>query len=288
MKVLVIGGNGQLGRHLREELPGATFWDRRIIDLAEPAALARRLGQVSPDALVNAAAYTAVDRAETEPDLAWRINADAPAELARAASRLSIPLIHVSSDYVFDGRNAGGYVESDPVAPLSAYGRSKLGGELAVATLCACHWILRTSWVFSEHGGNFPKTMLRLATEREELRVVHDQTGRPTYAGDLARCIAGLLDSIRKPGTLPWGVHHVGGGAAITWKQFAESVLSRAVASGRIPRMPRVHGITTEQYPTPAVRPRNSVLLTRAESAQYVSEPFDWPRGLERMLARLA
>src|SRR5690606_1943891 len=146
-------------------------------------------------AIVNAAAYTAVDRAETERDLAWRINAEAPAELARAAERLSVPLVHVSTDYVFDGHNAEGYVESDPVAPLSVYGRSQLGGELAVATLCARHWILRTSWVFSEHGNNFPKTMLRLARDRDELRVVDDQRGRPTYAGDLADCIAGILDS---------------------------------------------------------------------------------------------
>jgi dTDP-4-dehydrorhamnose reductase len=287
MNILVIGGNGQLGRHLREELPGAEYWDRSIVDLADPAALTGRLAGATPDAIVIAAAYTAVDRADTHRELAWRINAEVPAELARAAQRLSIPLIHISTDYVFDGSKAHGYVESDPVAPLNAYGRSKLGGELAVTTLCARHWILRTGWLFSEHGSNFPKTMLRLAREREELHVVDDQRGRPTYAGDLARCIAGVLASAGTLEALPWGLHHVGAGTIVTWKQFADAILARAASTSVIARIPGVIGIPTDQYPTPAVRPRNSVLLTRASSAALVSAPFDWQRGLDRMFARM-
>lgn len=285
MTVLVIGGNGQLGRHLREELPGALFWDRSVVDLSDPAALSRRLAEVVPEAIINAAAYTAVDRAESEPDLAWTINAEAPAVLARAAQRLAVPLVHVSTDYVFDGVKTSGYEEADPVAPLNIYGRSKFGGELAVATLCAKHWILRTSWVFSEHGSNFPKTMLRLGREREELRVVDDQRGRPTYAGDLARCIVALLRDVGSERALPWGLHHVGGGAVVSWKEFADEIFAMASAAGAISRIPRVVAITTDQYPTPAARPRNSLLLTRATHAPQVSVPFDWQRGLERVIA---
>jgi dTDP-4-dehydrorhamnose reductase len=285
VSVLVIGGKGQLGRHLREELPDSQFWDRSVVDLSNPSELSRRLGGATPSAIVNAAAYTAVDRAESERDVAWAVNAEAPAVLARAAQRLSIPLVHVSTDYVFDGSKADGYVESDPVAPLSVYGRSKLGGELAVTTLCERHWILRTSWVFSEHGNNFPKTMLRLGREREELRVVADQRGRPTYAGDLARCIVGLLHEADTDGALPWGLHHVGGGAVVSWKEFADEIFARASSAGVIPRVPQVVAITTDQYPTPAVRPRNSLLLTRAIHARQVSDPFDWQRGLDRVIA---
>jgi dTDP-4-dehydrorhamnose reductase len=284
VSVLVIGGNGQLGRHLREELAGAQFWDRSVVDLSNPSELSRRLADPTTSAIVNAAAYTAVDRAESERDLAWTINAEAPALLARAAQRLSIPLVHVSTDYVFDGSKADGYVESDSVAPLSVYGRSKLGGELAVTTLCERHWILRTSWVFSEHGNNFPKTMLRLGSEREELRVVADQRGRPTYAGDLARCIVGLLREAGTERALPWGLHHVGGGAAVSWKEFADETFARASSAGVIPRAPRVVAITTDEYPTPALRPRNSLLLTRAIHARQVSDPFDWQRGLDRVV----
>lgn len=285
MSVLVIGGNGQLGRHLREALDGAQFWDRSVIDVSDAALLEQRLAEVRPDAIVNATAYTAVDKAETEGDLAWRVNAEAPAAMARAAQRLEVPFLHVSTDYVFDGTQAGGYTEADAVNPLSAYGRSKLGGELAARSLCSRHWILRASWVFSEHGHNFPKTMLRLARERDELRVVDDQRGRPTYAGDLAACIAGILASTRGGAPLPWGLHHVGGGPVVSWKEFAVAILQRATAEGvLVGRSPIVTGITTEEYPTPAVRPRNSVLLTRAQTASLVSVPFDWERGLARML----
>jgi dTDP-4-dehydrorhamnose reductase len=284
VSILVIGSTGQLARHLREELPGAQFWGRATVDLTDAAALERRLSTVEPSAIVNAAAYTAVDKAESEPELAWRVNAEAPAVLARAARRLDVPLVHVSTDYVFDGAKADGYIETDSVGPLNMYGRSKLGGELAVSSLCSRYWILRASWLFSEHGHNFPKTMLRLAREREELRVVDDQRGQPTYAGDLARCIAQLLGA---PGSavLPWGPHHVGGGPVVTWKQFAAAILAQAAATGLIARVPRLTGIATSEYPLPAARPRNSVLLTREANAAWTREPFDWQRGLARMLA---
>lgn len=284
MNVLVLGGNGQLGRHLREELPDAQFWDRAVVDVADTAAVVARLAAVHPTAIVNATAYTAVDKAEAEPDLAWRVNAEAPAAMARAAQATGVPMIHVSTDYVFDGAKPGGYTEQDATAPLNAYGRSKLGGELAVASLCRQHWILRTSWVFSEHGSNFPKTMIRLGSQRDELRVVEDQRGRPTYAADMARCIARILASVQGPDPLPWGLHHVGGGPVVSWKEFAVLVLQAAASRGLIERAPRVIGIRTEEYPTPAARPRNSVLLTADTTAAYTREPFDWERGLQRML----
>lgn len=288
MSVLVIGGSGQLGRHLRRELPEAEFWDRSVVDLANTALLCRKLEAVTrPRVIVNAAAYTAVDRAEAEPDLAWRVNAEAPAVLARAAQRFDVALVHVSTDYVFDGGKATGYVEADAVAPLNVYGRSKLGGELAVASLCRQHWVLRTSWVFSEYGQNFPKTMLRLARQSEELRVVEDQRGRPTYAGDLARCIVRLVGRGVGNRELPWGLHHVGGGPVVSWKQFADVTCELAASTGLLIRVPRVVGISTEAYPTPAARPRNSVLLTREDTSASTRDPFDWHRGLRSMLAAL-
>jgi dTDP-4-dehydrorhamnose reductase len=284
VSILVIGSTGQLARHLREELPHAEFLDRQALDLANPQELSARLATVQASAIINAAAYTAVDKAESEPELAWRVNAEAPAALARAAQRLNVPLVHVSTDYVFDGSKAVAYEESDPVRPLGVYGRTKLAGELAVASLCPKYWILRTSWVFSEHGHNFPKTMLRLARERDELRIVEDQVGRPTYAADLAGCIRGLLnDSVSQP-AIPWGVHHVGRGRTLSWKEFAEAIIDRAAALGLLTRKPRITGITTAEYPTPATRPRNSVLQSRDSTARYTAAPFDWESGLDRML----
>lgn len=287
MNTLVIGGNGQLGRHLREVLPGAEFWDRSVVDLSDLPQLRVKLDAAYPDAIINAAAYTAVDKAESEGGLAWRINAEVPALLARAAHRLAVPLVHVSTDYVFDGRKAGGYVEADAVNPLSAYGRSKLGGELAVRSLCTKHWILRVSWVFSEHRANFPKTMLRLAGERTELRVVDDQRGRPTYARDLADCIAMLLaDSVPGP-AMPWGLHHVCGGPVVTWKEFATAIISQGTSRNVLARAPNIVGIATSEYPTPAVRPLNSVLDSAAATARYTRAPFDWHRGLDRFFTAL-
>jgi dTDP-4-dehydrorhamnose reductase len=283
--VLVIGGNGQLGRHLRDELPRAQFWDRNVVDLSDTAELQAKLKNVSADAIIIAAAYTAVDKAETERDLAWRINAEAPAALGRAAAHLDVPLVHVSTDYVFDGTKAEGYLEADSTRPLNEYGRSKLGGEQAVAAACRKHWILRTSWVFSEHGHNFPKTMLRLARERDQLRIVADQRGQPTYAGDLARTIKALLEDSKEEPAIPWGLHHVGNGPAVSWKEFAATTVGRAVERGLLTRPPSITGIATSEYPTPAARPRNSVLQTRVANRKYVSDPFNWSRGLDRLLA---
>lgn len=285
MTTLVLGHTGQLATHLRELWPQVRFWSRTDADFADPGSLRARIEASAPSAIVIAAAYTAVDKAESEPELAWRINAEAPAEIARAAAALDVPLVHVSTDYVFDGRSAAPYAETDPVAPLNVYGRSKLGGELAVASIAKRYWILRTSWVFSEHGHNFVKTMLRLGRERDRLSVVADQFGRPTYAGDLARVIDTLVGPAPPP--VPFGLHHVGGGPVTTWHGFATSIFERACAMGLLQASPQVQAIPTSQYRTPARRPLRSVLQPGASLAAALPQQPDWTAGLSRSLHAL-
>lgn len=285
MTTLVLGSTGQLATHLRELWPQAMFWSRADADLANPRSLRAKIESARPGAIVIAAAYTAVDKAESEPELAWRVNAEAPAEIARAATILDVPLVHVSTDYVLDGKTSEPYVETDPVAPVNVYGRSKLGGELAVASISKRYWILRTSWVFSEHGHNFVKTMLRLGRERDRLTVVADQIGRPTYAGDLARVIDLLLGPAG--GAVPFGLHHVGGGPVTSWHGFAGAIFAEAVARGLLARAPEVAAIPTSAYPAPAQRPLHSVLAPSPALATAASGLVDWPRGLVRCLEGL-
>lgn len=285
MKILVMGSNGQLAMHLQERWPQATFWGRREADLANPADLERRIRDLGPEAIVNAAAYTAVDKGESEPELAWRVNAEAPAAMARAAAALDIPLVQVSTDYVFDGRKTEPYVETDPVAPVNVYGRTKLGSELAVATLCQRHWILRTSWVFSEYGHNFVKTILRLARERERLTVVADQIGRPTYAGHLAATIDMLMGP--RGTAVPYGVLHACGGSVVSWFDFATEIVARGATLGLIEKRPSIEPIDSTAYPTAATRPKNSVLRPTETVTGSAAELMDWAKGLDVCLVRL-
>jgi dTDP-4-dehydrorhamnose reductase len=284
MTVLVLGSSGQLAAHLKQLLPDATYCGRDTLDLANPGDVSTAIERMRPSAIVNAAGYTAVDKAESEPGLAWRVNAESVAAAAVAATALDVPFVHVSTDYVFDGRKASGYVENDPTNPLSIYGATKLAGELAARTLCKKSWILRASWVFSEHGANFVKTMLRLASTRAELRVVADQRGRPTYAGDLARVIAEL---VRRPERLRFGTFHAVGGSVVTWHEFAELIIEQAFELGMLPKRVPVRPITTADYPTPARRPANSALDASAELAQAVGVAIDWKKGLAQALTRL-
>jgi len=284
-KVLVIGRTGQLARHLQLLLPAATYWDRGQADLAQPSTLQAQIESFAPSAIINAAAHTAVDKAESERDLAWRVNADSPAAMARAAASGHVPLVHVSTDYVFDGSGSRAYRESDAVSPQNVYGLTKLGGELAVRALAPRHWILRTSWVFSEYGNNFVKTMVRLGKDRPELKVVDDQRGRPTYAGDLARLVVALITN---PGSVASGLYHAGGDPPVTWCEFAREIFAKAHARGLITKQPAVTGIPTSQYPTPARRPANSVLEPNAALHAGAAVEFDWQRGLDRVLEFLA
>ena len=281
MSIIVLGKSGQLASHLRDLMPEAQFWGRERFDISDTRGLEAALLHACPSAIINAAAYTAVDRAESEPALAWCINAEAPAAAARAAAALDVPLIHVSTDYVFDGRSSEPYTEDSPVNPLNTYGRTKLAGELAVASICPKHWILRTSWVFSEYGHNFVKTMLRLARERDTLRVVADQFGRPTYAGDLARLAVALADSDHIGDIWPHGIYHAVGGPVTSWHGFAGAIVSQAVQLGRITANPRVESISTLDYPTPAERPAQSVLLAseRLHTLPNIAQ-FNWEKGL--------
>ena len=290
MSVVVLGSSGQLARHLRAVLPGALFWGRDTHDMNELAALESALIEAAPRAIVNAAAYTAVDRAESEPAAAWRLNAEAPAAAARAAEHTGASLVHISTDYVFDGRATEPYAADAPVNPLNCYGASKLGGELAVRSLCRRHWILRTSWVFSEFGQNFVKTVLRLAAAGGPLRIVADQFGQPTYAGDLAALIGALVrttGAAAAPPKVGFGVYHATGGPAVSWHAFAEHIVAKAVTQGLLPAPVTIKPITTADYPTAAARPAHGVLAPSAELLAGCGADFNWLERLDQALAEI-
>ena len=287
MTIVVIGESGQLARHLRRLMPDATFWGRATLDASDSRTLEAALLAATPQAIINAAGFTAVDLAETEHDMAWRLNAEAAAAAARAAAELDVPLVHISTDYVFDGRRDVPYSESDAVSPLNLYGRTKLAGELAVSTLCKKYWILRASWVFSEHGKNFVTTMVRLAGHRDSIDVVSDQFGRPTYAGDLAAVIHALVACNTEP-AVEAGVHHATGGPAISWYEFAKLIFRYATESGLIAKAPEVRPILTADYPAAATRPLRAVLEPSRSMLLLLKNGFDYEAGLRATLRALA
>lgn len=278
MNILLTGKNGQVGWELaRALLPlgNVAAFDHAGLDLADAAAVRRKLDEVRPDAIVNAAAYTAVDRAESEPELASAINAAAPALLAQEAARRGALLIHYSTDYVFDGAKAAPYVETDPTAPLGAYGRSKLAGEEGIRAAGCEHLIFRTSWVYGARGANFLRTILRLAAEREELRVVNDQIGAPTWARLIAEATAHALKQAmreRRDGAFRSGTYHLAAAGETSWHGFASAIV--AGRSGL--RVKAVTPIATADYPLPAPRPANSRLDTGAFRARFGLVLPDW------------
>ena len=260
-KVLVFGANGQVGRELTSETRGITLgFDHASVDICDAAAVHRAIRDYPVAAVVNAAAYTAVDSAESEPTEAMRVNRDGAATLARAATSVGAPFIQISTDYVFDGTKRTPYRENDPIAPLSTYGLSKAEGEHAVRTACPQHVILRTSWVYSPYGTNFVRTMLRLATERSELEIVDDQIGCPTAAADVADAISAILAATRQPNFKDCGTYHYCGRDIITWFGFANVIFELAGRYGQ--RSPQLLPISTAAYPTVARRPAYSVLGT--------------------------
>jgi len=279
VRLLITGARGQLGRELVRHGGGHALLavDHDHLDICDAHAVDAVCDGFSPDVIINAAAYTAVDLAESDRELAFAVNHDGPKNLALAAESAGIPLIHVSTDYVFDGSKQGPYVESDPIAPLGVYGESKLAGEQAVIEYCSRHLILRTSWVFSAHGNNFVKTMLRLGIERQELGIVSDQHGCPTSANELARAIYAMCDAGLAGGLNDknWGVYHFCQPEPTTWFDFAKAIFSEAVLSEAIfsetvlsetelqgidMNVPQVKAIPTSDYPTPVKRPANSVM----------------------------
>ncbi len=297
MRILLLGANGQVGHALRSRLAAlgevlpATREGRlpeggacETADLSRPESLAPLVGRLAPALVVNAAAYTAVDRAEDEAALAWRVNAEAPGELARACAARGIPLVHFSTDYVFDGTAGRPLREDDPPAPLGEYGRSKWAGEQAVRDSGAAHRIFRLCWIYDGRGHNFLLTMLRLAGERGHLRVVADQRGTPTPAGLVADAVAASLRA--RPGAT--GTWHLAAGGETTWHGFASALLQGAHARGLLARMPEVEAITSADYPTRARRPADSRLDTTRFRADFGLHLDDWQTALGRVLDTLA
>ncbi len=281
LRLLVTGAQGQLGRELllRGQRQGfaVTGLGRAELDIADAAAVERAVAAAAPQIVVNAAAYTAVDLAESEPERAFAINADGPRHLARACAAHGLPLIHVSTDYVFDGTKSGGYREDDPVAPLNVYGASKEAGERAVREELAAHLILRTSWVYGAHGRNFVLTMLQLADKQDLLKVVGDQHGCPTSAADLAEAIL-VLSRRAGSGDEGWGTFHFAGAGVTSWHGFAVAVMELCRSAGGA--APRVVPITTAEFPRPARRPASSVLDCARIGAVHGIVPRPWREAL--------
>ncbi len=308
--ILLIGAAGQLGQELQRKLPcmgTVTSLDRSRLDLAQTDQIYQAVYECKPDVIVNAAAYTAVDQAEREPELAHVINAEAPTTLAEIANRIGASLIHVSTDYVFDGQARTPYQEAALAGPISAYGRSKLAGEIGIRQACDRHVILRTAWVYGTWGkSNFVKAMLRLGGDRPEVRVVADQVGAPTWAADPAQAIAVLISrcgaandlipggllvggsnghgSLREP---LWGTYHFTNSGVASWYDFSVAIFEIARQLGFPLQVQRVVPISTAEYPTPAQRPAYSVLSLKKTAVVLGGYPPHWRQSLKKMLAEL-
>ena len=287
MKILLTGRNGQVGGALQQSLAGLgeiVALDRTQLDLSNVDAIRKVVRTIRPNLIVNAAAYTAVDQAESDEAMAYRINAEAPGVLAEEAKRLGAGIIHYSTDYVYDGGKPGPWLETDALVPLSAYGRSKLAGEIAIAAVGVPYVILRTSWVYGLHGKNFLLTMLRLAQSRPELSIVNDQIGAPTWSVTIAQATASIIHKfpdLTKADHLT-GVYHLCSGGQTSWYGFAKKIFAHSL----IQQKPQLHPITTADYPTPAVRPKNSVMSTDKFQQTFEKLP-SWEEALESCLQRI-
>lgn len=288
-RILLTGANGQVGEELKHTLTAlgdVIAIDRSQWDLANPESIRPLVQETRPEFIVNAAAYTAVDKAESEVDLANLINGTAPRVLAEEAEKLGAKLLHISTDYVFDGNSSHPYLDTDRTNPLGAYGKSKLLGEVAVRAACRHHMIIRTAWVYGAQGkGNFVKTMLRIGAQREELRVVTDQIGAPTWAKDLACAIAQLLPRLTLDTA---GTYHYTNSGVCSWYDFAVAIFEEAKLLNFPLAVKHVVPITTEEYPTPARRPAFSVLALQKTSTLLGNHPPHWRDSLRKMLAELS
>lgn len=279
MSLLVFGRTGQLGIALREAAPSALFLGRDLADLSQPETCASAIYASRPSAVINAAAYTEVDRAEEEEALAHVVNGEAPGAMARACAELGIPFLHVSTDYIFDGKGDCPHRPEDPISPINAYGRSKAAGEAAVRSAGGAHAILRTSWVFSASGNNFVTTMLRLGRTRSQLNVVDDQIGGPTPARALAEALLQMADAM--VAGQDGGTYHFAGVPAVSWKGFARETFA---CSGQ---EVAVCGIPTSEYPTLAQRPLNSRLDCTSLEEDFSIKLPDWRVALSRVVTEL-
>ncbi|MEZ9923949.1 dTDP-4-dehydrorhamnose reductase [Vibrio breoganii] len=291
MRVLVTGCNGQVGHCLVNQLHNNVELlavDREELDITSRDAVFTLVSEFKPDFIINAAAHTAVDKAEEEVDLSYAVNCDGPKYLAEAANNVGGTVLHISTDYVFPGNKQGVYSEEDKTGPLGVYGKSKLAGELALAGANERHIILRTAWVFGEHGNNFVKTMLRLGKDREALNIVGDQYGGPTYAGDIAQALIAIMNkaSADDDSSL-YGVYHFSGAPHVSWYEFAQEIFQQAETK-QLLKAPTLTSITTDMYPTPAVRPENSKMNCDKIQHNFGIEPSDWQAALENIKGYMA
>ncbi|WP_114634226.1 dTDP-4-dehydrorhamnose reductase [Vibrio splendidus] len=290
MRVLITGCHGQVGSCLTEQLANnenitVLALDREHLDITSQAAVNSAVVGFQPTIIINAAAHTAVDKAEEEVELSYAINRDGPKYLAQAAQSIDAAILHISTDYVFEGNKAGEYMETDTTKPQGVYGESKLAGEIAVVQACNKHVILRTAWVFGENGNNFVKTMLRLAESRDALSIVGDQFGGPTFAGDIANTLIQIAKRITQGNEVEYGVYHYSGLPHVSWFDFADAIFDVAVQQKVLERKPTLTSITTDQYPTPAKRPSNSRLSNEKIMASFSIEPSDWKAALNNIQA---
>ena len=290
MKILITGSHGQLGRELCQE---GQIWDFDILapshqqmDIADNKAVKNFIGLHQPSCVINAAAYTQVDQAEIEESLAFAINKTGCRNLAQICKKNEIPLFQVSTDYVFDGQKKTPYHESDPISPIGVYGRSKAAGEIEIRSNLEEHIIIRTSWLYGIHGQNFVKTMLKLAATKENIRVVSDQYGSPTSAGELAKAIIALANKWRQQSAVAWGTYHYCGRGIVSWHEFAETIVEMARRYGEV-KTNRVEPITTADYPTKAKRPEFSALDCNLIKKNFGITPKPWRESLKSTIETL-
>jgi dTDP-4-dehydrorhamnose reductase len=283
--ILITGAGGQVGHELKiaDSPHRLVALTRQQLEITNSAQIIEVFESHQPDILINAAAYTQVDLAENEQELAFAINRDGVANLAQACKKFDIPMLHISTDYVFDGNKQGPYKESDPIAALGVYGESKAAGDVVLQATLEQHIILRTSWVFSATGNNFVKTMLRLGKEREQLGIVNDQHGCPTSARSIAEVLLNIAERYLRGDELEWGTYHYCNQPETTWFGFAQAIFSQA---GEFDNL-QLNAIATSEYPTPARRPQNSVLDCARIKAQFGIEPVSWVDELGLVLAQI-
>lgn len=289
MKVLITGAKGQVGSELVSQAAKlgheVIATERAQLDITKNQLIQEFVTKTKPDVIINAAAYTAVDNAETEQDTAYKINAEAVNYLSKACKALDIPLLHISTDYVFDGSKSEPYREDDPVCPVNLYGASKRKGEEYLEQSGAKYINLRTSWVFGLQGNNFVKTMIRLAKERDEFGVIDDQIGGPTFARDIASALLKIAEKTMATGFNNWGTYHFSGMPYVSWWEFAEFAIQTSLNLGYLHKLPKVKKLTTDQYPTPANRPNNSCMSIQKIQTNFGIEGSDWKAGVKLLVS---
>jgi len=286
MKILLSGAQGQIGSELKEQGGDLIHaCSRAELDICDLRQVEQVVAAVQPSLIINTAAYTAVDQAESEPDKVFATNRDGVRNLAIVAKKYDLPLLHLSTDYVFDGSKPGAYLETDPITPLNIYGASKAAGEAVLQAEWEKHLIIRVSWVFGLQGKNFVKTIFNLAAQKPELKIVADQKGCPTAAEDVARLLLHLAERVQQ-GQGPWGIFHYCGDKAVTWFEFAMLIVD--LSKDYRQAQPLLKPVSTTEYPTPAQRPKNSVLNTQKIAQAYGIKAPSWQKALPRVLKHLA